>query len=135
MKVRRTTTGVQNVLCLRVRPPGIEWKTGRNPKMGKKVAKKIENGPRPEMGEKCPKNVGKMGFFYFFAIFGPFFPYFRPMAIFFYFFGQLFPIFGFRPVFHAMPGGLTRNTLPPGGCKSLYGPNPEEIVSRGGRLK
>ena len=25
---------------LRVRPPGIEWKTGRNPKMGKKLAKK-----------------------------------------------------------------------------------------------
>ena len=25
----------------------------------------------------------------------------------FLFFGQFFPIFGFRPVFHSMPGGLT----------------------------
>ena len=41
---------------LRVRPPGIEWKTGRNPKMGKNWPK-IENGPRPEMGKKWPKKA------------------------------------------------------------------------------
>ena len=30
---------------LRVRPPGIDWTTGRNPKIGRKKT----NGPRPEM--------------------------------------------------------------------------------------
>ena len=44
---------------LRVRPPGIEWKTGRNPKMGKNWPKK-RNGPRPKMGKKWPRNGEKM---------------------------------------------------------------------------
>ena len=42
----------------------------------------------------------------FFTIFGPFFPHLGPRAIFY--FRQIFPIFGFRPVFHSMPGELTR---------------------------
>ena len=33
----RWTTSEQEV---RVRPPGIEWKTGRNPQNGKRLAKK-----------------------------------------------------------------------------------------------
>ena len=61
---------------LRVRPPGIEWKTGRNPKMEKRIGPKTENGPRPEIGKNGPKMAKKWdlgSFFYFFAIFGPFF--------------------------------------------------------------
>ena len=76
---------------LRVRPPGIEWKTGRNPKMGKNWAKK-ENGPRPEMGEKWPKNgeeIEKL----------PQFPFFRHFwAIFFPTSGR-WPFSIFWPIF------------------------------------
>ena len=67
-----------------------------------KIGQKIENGPRPEMGEKWPEpeNGHKMGF-------GVIFPPFRAEGH-FQFFGQFFPIFGFRPIFHSIPGGLTR---------------------------
>ena len=88
----------RKLLNLRVRPPGIEWKTGRNPKMGKNWPKN-RNGPRPEMGKKWPKNGEKIGFgviFYFFAIFGPFFPHFGPRAI-FYFSANFFPFLDFGP--------------------------------------
>ena len=44
----------------------------------------------PKWGRNCPK----MGF----GVIGHFL-----------LFGQFFPIFGFWPVFHSMPGGLTRN--------------------------
>ena len=43
----------------------------------------------------------------FWAIFSPF----RAEGH-FLFFGQFFPILGFRPVFHPIPGGLTRNCKP-----------------------
>ena len=94
-------------LPLRVRPPGIEWKTGRNPKMRNNWPKNrkwssARNGEK--MAKKIEKNDPKS---HLFAIFGPLFPHFGPRAI-FYFLGQFFPIFGFRPVFHSMPGGLTR---------------------------
>ena len=35
---------------LRVRPPGLEWKTGRKLKMGK-LGRKIEDGRGPELGK------------------------------------------------------------------------------------
>ena len=35
------------------------------------------------------------------------FPHFGPRAI-FYFLANFFPTFGFRPIFHSIPGGLTR---------------------------
>ena len=88
---------------LRVRPPGIEWKTGHCPKMG--------NGPRPEMGKKWPQNGEKQRKM-------------TPNPIFSPFWGHFFPISGrgpfsiFRPIFShfriSTPGGLTRNRL--GGC-------------------
>ena len=84
---------------------------GPKSKNGKKLAKKIENGPQPEMGKKWPKNGEKMGFgviFLFFRHFWAIFSLFRADAH-FLFVGQFFPIFGFRPVFHSIPGGLTRN--------------------------
>ena len=34
-------------------------------------------------------------------------------------FGQFFPVFGFRPVFHSMPGGLTCNPNPVIACVDL----------------
>ena len=43
---------------LRVSPPGTEWKAGRKPKR-EKIGRKIENLPRPDMGEKWPKNSEK----------------------------------------------------------------------------
>ena len=65
---------------------------------------------RPEMGKKWQKN-GKMTPN---PIFSPFLGHFFPFRAggHFPFSGQFFPIFGFRPVFHSMPGGLTRNSGP-----------------------
>ena len=60
-----------------------------------------------KMVHKLRKNGiwGHFAFFYhFWAIFSPF----RADSH-FLFFGQFFPIFGFRPVFRSIPGGLTRN--------------------------
>ena len=64
----------------------------------------------PKWGKNGPK-MAKNGFFgvillffrHVWAIFAPF----RAEGH-FLFFGQSFPIFGFRPVFHSTPGGLTR---------------------------
>ena len=65
----------------------------------------------PKWGKKRAKNREKFGVFFFllfFAIFGPFFSRCRAEGH-FLFFGQIiFPIFGFRPVFHSIPGRLTR---------------------------
>ena len=84
---------------------------GPKSRNGKKLAKKKENGPRPETGEKWPKNGEKMGFGVIFLFFRHFWAIFSPFRAegHFLFFGQFFPIFGFRPVFHSIPGGLTRN--------------------------
>ena len=82
----------------------MEWKTGRKPKMGK-IARKIENGPRPEIRKNGPK-------------FGAFFSPVRAVGR-FLFFGQFFPIFGLRPVFHSMPGRRTR--------KQMRGSEPKEV--------
>ena len=77
------------------RPKNREWPTARN---GEKMA------------QKWRKNKVWGNFSIFFrrcwAIFSPF----RPVSH-FLFLGQIFLIFGFRPVFHSMPGGLTRNSI------------------------
>ena len=72
---------------------GPKWGGGKN---GPKTAKKWDLG------------VIFLFFRHFWAIFSPF----RAEGH-FQFFGQFFPIFGFRPVFHSIPGGLTRNRGPP----------------------
>ena len=64
--------------------------------MGKKMAQKWQKI------EKWPQIP-------FLAIFGPFFPPFPPEGH-FLFFGQFFSLFGFRPVFHSIPGCLTRKS-------------------------
>ena len=82
---------------LRVRPPGIEWKTGRNAKLGKNWPEN-KNGPRPKWGKNGPKmakKTEKCTQIQFFTIFGPFFPHFGPWAI-FYFSAKFFPKFAFR---------------------------------------
>ena len=53
-QANRPAPAPQDLLTLRVRPPGIEWKTGEKPKMGKNWPK-IENGPQP-----TARNGGKM---------------------------------------------------------------------------
>ena len=95
-------------LVLRVRPPGIEWKSGRNPKMGKNWPKNSKMALGPKWGKNGPKMARKMGFGVIFLFFGPCFPISArgPLSI----FDQFFPIFGFRPVFHSIPGGLTRKS-------------------------
>ena len=82
---------------LRVRPLGIEWKTGRNPKW-EKIGQKIENGPRPEMGKKWPKNGEKMGFYFFLPFLGHFFPISGrgPFSV---FFANFFPFLDFSRFF------------------------------------
>ena len=97
--------------CVASQAVWYRMENGPKSKNVKKYWPKNRNGPRPEMGNKWPKNGKKMGFgiiFLFFAIFGPFFPYFGARAI-FYFCWPFFSHFGFRPVFHSIPGGLTRN--------------------------
>ena len=80
---------------------------------------RMENGPKSKNGKNWPKNRKgpsarsgekmvqkwrkKKPKSHFFAIFVPFFPEGH-----FLFFGQSFPVFGLRPVFHSIPGGLTR---------------------------
>ena len=97
-------------LVLRVRPPGIERKTGRNLKT-KKNGRIIENGPRREMGKKTAQkwrqngNMTPIPFFrHFWAIFCPS----RPVGH-FLFFGHFFVPLKVSARFHSIPGGLTRN--------------------------
>ena len=84
---------------------------GPKSKNGKKFGQKIENGPRPEMGEKMAQKWRKNGncgdFLFFHHFWALFFPVSGrgPFSI----FCSIFPVFGFRPIFHAIPGGLTRN--------------------------
>ena len=67
-----------------VSPPGIEWKTGRKPKMGKIGKPKKKHGPRPKMGEKWSNNGEEMGFGVILQFLGHFFPISRrgPFSIF-----------------------------------------------------
>ena len=64
---------------LRVRPPGIEWKTGRNPKMGKNWPK---NGkwPSARNGEKMAQKWRKNGIWGHFSIFSLFLGHFFPIS-------------------------------------------------------
>ena len=89
---------------------------GPKPKNGKKLAKK-KKWPSARNGKRWPKMAKKWdlgssfyffhrSFFYFFHHFWAIFSSSRAEGH----FGQFFPIFGFRPVFHSIPGGLTRNT-------------------------
>ena len=85
---------------------------GPKSKNGKKIGQKIENGPRPEMGKKWPKNGEKIENdpkSHFLAILGPFFPHFGPRAIFF--FWPIFSHFWISARFHSIPGGLTRKSF------------------------
>ena len=63
--------------------------------------------------KKWPKKSEKMGFGVIFIFFRHSWAIFSPFRAegHFLFFGQFFPIFGFWPVFHSIPGGLTRNPL------------------------
>ena len=58
-------------LVLRVRPPGIEWKSGRQPKMGKTLPKKIK-WPTARNQEKNGPEMVKKGFWDHFSICSPF---------------------------------------------------------------
>ena len=61
-----------------------------------------------KMAQKWRRNRKFLFLRHFWAIFSPF----RAEGH-FLFFCQFFPIFGFRPVFHSIPGGLTRNSVAP----------------------
>ena len=83
---KMTTRSLPFVQHLRVRPPGVEWKTGRNPKMAKNwPKKKMALGPKwGKNGPKIAKKLKNGPKSHFFAIFGPFFPHFGPRAIFYF---------------------------------------------------
>ena len=92
-------------LRLRVRRAGMEWKMGREPKMGK-------NGRKIIAYSQSGKNRPKMATTCHFPIFGHFwaiFPRVLPWA-FFLFFGLFFP-FSASARFHSIPACLT--------CKSM----------------
>ena len=118
---------------LRVRPPGIEWKTGRNPKMGKNWPKNRKR-PSARNGEKMAQKWRKNGIWGHFSIFSPFLGHFFPIS------GRgpfsiFWPIFShFWIVFHSIPGGLTRNSSArcflascgtPSSWRSVRPPNPQ----------
>ena len=66
---------------------------------GKKLAKKLKMAIGPKWGKNGPKMAKKWDLrssFYFFTIFGPFFPHFGPIAI-FYFLANFFPFSDFGP--------------------------------------
>ena len=99
------------VFDLRVRPPGIVWKTGRNPKMGKEWPKNrkwlsARNGEK--MAQKWRKDGIWGSFFYFSPFFRQFFPISGrgPFSIFWPFFSH-FWIFG--PFSILYQAALTRN--------------------------
>ena len=97
--------GVYNLAsyqALRVSPPGIEWKTGRTPKMGKKWPKNSKwpsarNGGK--MAQKCPKNRKMTPKFN--PNFLPFWGLFPPCRVearaIFYFSANFFPFSDFGP--------------------------------------
>ena len=65
----------------------------------------------PKWGKNGPKNGKKMGFGVIFLFLRHFWAIFSPFRAegHFPFFDQFFSIFEFQPVFHSIPGGLTRN--------------------------
>ena len=68
----------------RVRPPGIEWRTGWKPKMGKNLVEKWQMAHGPKWGKNGTDMAQKWdlgSFFYFFVISVPLFPHFKPWAI------------------------------------------------------
>ena len=77
-------------------------------KMEKQTGQKIENGRRPEM-EKMAQQWRKNGIWGDIYIYILPFPHFGPRAIFYVFANFCFLIVRFRPVFHSIPGRLTRN--------------------------
>ena len=84
---------------------------GLKSKNGKKLAKNrkwpmARNGGK--MAQKWPKN----GIWGHFSIFWPYLGHFFPISGqgSFFFLPIFFPIFGFQPVFHSIPGGLTRKS-------------------------
>ena len=84
---------VKRLPGLRVRPPGIEWKTGRKPKAENG---KIENGPRPKMAKNGPKMAKKRVWGHvpiFSPILGLLFPHFGPWAVLSLFFLPIFSDF------------------------------------------
>ena len=61
-------------LGLRVKPPGVEWKTGESPKLERVGPKKeMGHGPKWEKKTQTWQKNRKMTQIPFFAIFGPFF--------------------------------------------------------------
>ena len=64
---------------MRVSPPGIEWKTSRNPKMGKNWPKN-RKWPSARNGEKMVQKWRKNGIWGHFSIFSPFLGRFFPIS-------------------------------------------------------
>ena len=93
-------------------------KTGRNPKMGKNWPKN-RTWPSARNGEKMAQKWRENRKI---TPFLPFLGHFSPISGRgpFLFFGQFSPIFGFRPVFHSIPGHLTSNSrLFQKGCQGV----------------
>ena len=80
--------------------------------MGEKMAQMAKTWPKNRKwpsarnGQKWPKNGEKIEKWPQIPIVRNFWANFRPVSI----FRPIFPIFGFRAVFHSVPGGLTRKT-------------------------
>ena len=94
------------------------WYRMENGPKAKKTDQKIENSPTPEMGKTWPKN-GEKKKNYLISQFLPFLGHVFPISgrgLFLLFFSQFLPIFGFWPVFHCIPGDLTRNPRLPLTC-------------------
>ena len=104
---------------LRVMPPGIEWKTGRKPKVGKN-SRKIENGLRPErkMAPKWRKISRMTPNPIFPPCLGHFFPISGrgPFSIFWLF----FPFSAFGPFSILCQAAWLASRVPKGVFKFLY---------------
>ena len=83
-------------LGLQAGRPGIEWRMGLKPKMGR-IAEKWEISHSQTRGKKGQN--WQRTFFRFCRHFGPSFPRFFPWAL---FHCPFFPMFGVRPIFHSL---------------------------------
>ena len=107
------------------------WYRMENSRKWGKNGRKIDNYPRPEMWKKKQSKTGQTVETWpqirFCVVIEPFFPFSGRVQ--FSMVRPFFPIIGFRPVFHSIPGRLTRKTTTNNRTKNILS---EQLVTANG---